>query len=444
MQAERAMPGGPEEQLNKAEKKEPKVEGAEDTEAEDTPEERPVSRFEKITGKIKEFWATQFKGEVREKSEEDEFKEALESTSLKVVKAGVPEIASAAASLLGVKSLVDLPRYLSQKYFTNQEKASLMEAFERAGEMPQQEQQEAKVEKDVADAAREKVGSRGAELRAKIEGSKYMTAEKKAELLHRVAEIEAKHAEALGGAEDERKKEFAAAINESIETKVKGTTALKETLNTMAVASGLSAARALVFGGVSLYERYKKVSEQIESGERKGSMFNELVVKGLKETFKELTFREGHTTGEKLKNAAEALASVMRFGGMAAVGLNELNHEGISGAISKAIEGLQAQPVTKFVSGNFSENTHHLMAFLHLESHGDPAGHAGAVAERTSGPAMEHASRAVAGGLLSNETVSAIQEGLHVGETKLEVGTKIHEEVEGLEEGLHGGGHGKE
>lgn len=210
----------------------------------------------------------------------------------------------------------------------------------------------------------------------------------------------------------------------------------------MAVASGLSAARALVFGGVSLYERYAKVSEQMGRGERKGSLFNELVVKGLKETLKELTFREGHTTGEKVKNAAEALASVLRFGGMAAVGLNELNHEGISGAISKAVEGLQTQKVTEFVSGNFSENTHHLMAFLHLESHGDAGGHAaGAAAEHARGPIMEHASRAVAGGLMSQETVSAIQEGLHVGETKLEVGTKIHEDVEGAAD--HGNGHGE-
>lgn len=436
MPAERAIPGGPEEQLNKAEQKDRKIEGAEAVEAEAAPAERPVSRFEKITGKIKEFWKTQFKGEVREKTEEDEFKESIEATSVKVVKAGVPEIAGAAASLFGVKSLVDLPRYLSQKYFTSQEKAGLMEAFERAGKPPQEQQQEKQVEKEVGEAAREHVGSRTAELRARIEGSKYMTAEKKAELLHRVAEIEEKHTDALGGAEDARKKEFAAAINEAIETKVKGTTALKETLNTMAVASGLSAARALVFGGVSLYERYMKVSKEMERGERQGSLFNEMVVKGLKETFKELTFREGHTTGEKVKNAAEALASVMRFGGMAAVGLNELNHEGISGAISKAIEGLQTQKVTEFVSGNFSENTHHLMAFLHLESHGDAGGQgAGAVAE--------HASGAVAGGLVGQETVSVIQEGLHVGETKLEVGTKIHEEVEGAVGG-HEGDHGEE
>lgn len=218
MHAERARPGAPEEQVNKAEKKEQKLEADEAVEASAEQEERPVSRFEKITGKIKEFWATQFKGEVREKTEEEEFKEALEITSVKVVKAGVPAIAGAAASLFGVKSLVDLPRYLSQKYFTNQEKAGLMEAFERAvapeqARQEQQEQQEQKAEKDVADAARERVGSRTAELRSKIEGSKYMTAEKKAELLKKVEDIETKHAAALGGAEDERKKEFAAAIN---------------------------------------------------------------------------------------------------------------------------------------------------------------------------------------------------------------------------------------
>lgn len=442
------MPGGPEEHAKPAaEKKDAAHEKGEANEAggkEAASEDRPLSRFEKITGKIKEFWATQFKGEVREKTEEEEFKEALEPTPVKVAKATVPAVAGAVASLFGVKALADLPRYLTQKYFTEREKSGLREAFERTKDLPQEqaEQQEQAVAHDVGKDARERIGSRTAELRAKIEGSKYMTAAKKAELMEKVAAIEAKHGGVLEGAADERDKEFGAAIDEAIETKIKGTAALKETLNTMFVASGLSAARALVFGGVSLFERYRKVSKEIESGKREGSVFNEMVVKGLKETFHELTFQEGKTTGEKVKNAAEALASVLRFGGMAAVGLNELNQEGISGAISKAIEGLQAQSVTEFAGKNFGENAHHLMAFMHLAEHGDPAGHAAeAAAGHGTSEVAKHASGAVAGGLMSQEAVSAIQEGLHIGETKLEVGTKIHEDVEGGHGGGHGGGH---
>ncbi len=435
----------PQENLKEAEAKEAAAEKPENLEA---GEEAPVSRFEKIANAVKEFWATQVKGEVREETEEEEMRKEITPTGIKVAKAGVPAIAGAMASMFGVKSLIDVPRYLSQKFFSGREKSGLMEAFSRA-----EETRQARGEKETnpADAARAEVGTRTAELSARIESSKYLTAEKKAELLKKIAEIDAKHAEAVGGAEETRKQEFAKALNDAIETKVKGTTALKETLNTMAIASGLSAARALLFGSVSIFERYQKVSKEREKGERQGSLFHEMVTQGLKETFTAVTLREGETKGERIKNAAEALASIMRFVGMTAVGLNEINQEGISGAISKAIEGLEKSSVSDFAENNFSQNAHHLLKFMHLTEGGGGHGanvaeHVGIAAAVDAGAAIHHeaasaaaeassalhqgaASAAEVGTALHQETVTAIQEGIHVGESQLEVGAKIQEET---------------
>jgi hypothetical protein len=424
-------------------------------------EQTPSSRFERFAGKVKEFWRSQIKGEVREKTEIEKEAEAFVPDSVKAVKAGVPALAGAAASLFGVKSLVDVPRYLTQKYFSEQEKGALMEVFTRA-EQTRPENGEAKP--DAGEAARTEVSGRAAELRSRIEGSKYMTAEKKAELLERLAEIDATHSSEIAGADDARNREFAEALNDSIETRVKGTVALKETLNTMAVASGLSVARGLAFGAVSMYERFQKVTSEMKEGERQGSLFHEMVTKGVQETVKALAFQEGHTRGEKIKNAAEALASVMRVAGMAAVGVNELNQEGVSGAISKAIEGLKHTKITEFVSDNFASNTHHLLKFMGLAGdhgsghgveatagHGAAAAHAAAetsslhgvaahAVEGTGGNAgvdlMGHTGAAATlegASVLSHDTVIASQEAIHLTEAKADVIAETKEKMEGEE-----------
>ncbi len=427
----------------------------EELEPEELPEahaetkETPTSRYEQVANGIREFWATQIKGEVREKSHEDEMAEEFDPLDKKIIKAAVPAVAGAMASIFGVKSFVDVPRYLSQKYFTEQEKSGLLEVYQAAEsgrEARRERAPEAPEDRDAGELAREVVGGKAAELTKAINESKYLTAEKKHQLLERISQINETHREKIDGAGEDRTKAFAEALNATIETRVKGTVALKEALNTVAVASGLSVARALVFGGVSAYERYARVTKEMESGKREGSLFQEVVVNGAKETLLAATFQEGETTGARIKNAAESWASIMRFAGMAAVGMNELNQEGVSEAISKAIGVLESKSLEKtvgFVGENFAENAHHVASFFglageHAGAGAEGVGELGAAAGEHGATAAENASEAighgVGAGFLSHEAMTTVQEALHIGETKAEIGLEIHEEALGEEE----------
>ncbi len=144
----------------------------EEVEEHEAPQESHVSHFQKLASGIKEFVATQFKGEVREEEEDEKIAEEFIPTEIRIVKAAMPAMVGAMVSILGVKSLADVPRYVLQKIFTQREKTALKQAFEAAEDQKGEQSPDLKTTdrgaEDKKSTASPEVNSHAAELRTRI------------------------------------------------------------------------------------------------------------------------------------------------------------------------------------------------------------------------------------------------------------------------------------
>ncbi len=243
------------------------------------------------------------------------------------------------ASIGGYKLLHDLPVYAWQKVGTEREikklHKQLAEAFHQNN-----------LETDEYDPTQTALARKRDRLEQAINSSKSLSPEKKAELLIKVENTLNESNEALKARKTNRGAEMGKLLDEYIETRVKGMTVIKETINTALMASGLLLARGVAYGALSLVERYKKVSKEIESGERTEGRAKELIVNGLKETWTGLKGERGAV------DSIKAWGVVLRFAGIAGMSVDELLNEGVSEKFNMALESLQQKGVVQHAGEN--------------------------------------------------------------------------------------------
>lgn len=292
-----------------AEQKEPK---AEEPDAEQSKVDEPKEAAKSLSERFQstEFFRKHFKGEVIEDPLTGQEKKELTKTDIaKSIGVG---LISGAASIFGVKAAADLPRYLSQLKFTKEERARLKEQFEKL---------DIGIEEEVAQEA-SAVHSRAEEIRQLIETSKHLSAEKKKELSDQLVKVVSTHDGKLGLELDKRDQKIAAAIDEAIETRIKGSTVTKELINSALAVSYYSGAgvafqgaRSFAYGGISAYERYRRVSKEMAKGERKEGFMKEYFVNGVKETLGNLRGGGAETRLGKAANVAKAVGTLSRAAG---------------------------------------------------------------------------------------------------------------------------------
>ncbi|NQV90286.1 hypothetical protein HQ487_02660, partial [Candidatus Uhrbacteria bacterium] len=345
-----------------------------ETESPDTtPEKKGV--FATFRGAYERF-ISKFKGEVQPEDEAGHTKELSE-----YAKKGAMAIIGGYASLIGYKGFHDFPAWLVQKYTTGSEKKRIEK--ER---MTRETQIEAEGGSDVLEKKK-------AMLSEVINNSKFLTEEKKTELLDKVNQVVTHFEGEDKRLRNKRDEEIAKLLDQAIQTKIKTSTALKEGLNTALMFSGLLTLRAGVYGTASLMERYGKVKSEIETGERTGGMVNEFVLKGFTETASKLAggvtaFPKATVYGTgaafeymrskispersskldthlaKLKieapkalRAVEGAATIMRlagFGGMAMAEIMETG--GPSAMIDAALSAFETKGAGQFALDNFTES----------------------------------------------------------------------------------------
>lgn len=294
-----------------------------------------ASVWSRLSEKTSNFLRTHFKGEVIEA-------EPGPIGTTDVAKALGVGMLGAAGSMLGVKSVADVARYLPQKYYTSQERARLLGTLE--------------TEAAANPEAPSPVADRAAALKSRIESSTYLTKKQKEEMMANVDAIHAQNEGEVASLEQRRSQDVARLIDAHVTTRVKGTTVVKESINTALMLTGLSAARGVAYGGVAMYERYQNVSKEMEEGKRTEGFMKEMFVNGFKENWQKLTLQGEGTRGEKLKGFAEAAGTVLRFAGFAHLASAEIQGEGISGAIEKALDQWSHKSAADFASDNFMEN----------------------------------------------------------------------------------------
>ncbi len=296
------------------------------------------------------FWKKHLKGE--RLPEEDEKTDVTRAQTAKLVGTS---LFGAAASIVGFKLLADLPRWVVQKYYTTEEQKRLSAAFE-AGEKS--------VEEEGKEGTSDVVKEKAVALEKAIDDSKYLSAAQKEKLKEDMRGVQDRYDEDLTMTRKKRGEAVAKLLDETIQTRVKGVTVVKETVNSVLALSSLSALRGAGYGAVALYERYQKVSKEKKEGKRTESLAKELVVNGFKETWNKLAWKGEGSKKEKAIAFAAAAGTVLRFVGIGGLASTEIMNEGVSEAIGKTLSAWEQKSAGEFVADNFEENIHRVTGGL--------------------------------------------------------------------------------
>lgn len=397
-------------------KSEPVVEkeiAREEVEAQTAPTEKMHSLFEAFKSRADKFIREHFKGEYVETP--------TETNKVEISKAVGAGLIGAVASIGGIKSVADIPRWFLQKYYTNQEQERIEDAMYMAssdesvdgkmdvGDSVLYVNDEGHIEAGWTIVEKSEDGSvvikkgddernrsmgvnlnellpttfpspleqKKQRLEKAINASKYLSPEKKQELLQKITDTVETYEEQLDELEMERNEKIAKLLDEAIQTRVKGTTALKEALNTVLIATGLITLRGAGYGVVAAYERWAKVKSEIAKGERKEGFAKEYFLNGFLETWDKLRLKGAKTEKEKYINLAQAVGTVLRFAGFVGLAVDELTGEGgMSGAIDKALETFEKKGALGGASENFGAQFDKVVKIATLGMAGGEAGEA--------------------------------------------------------------------
>jgi len=279
-----------------------------------------------------ERFASKFRGEVQP-SDEKEYRASWGD----VAKNAATGFLSVAASYTGVKILADLPQWLYQKYWTNPaERERLKAAFAS-------KDTETGVEHGTA------VDQRKARLEQAINESKFLSKEKRAELLAKLQTSVEGYKTAEETAREKRNEDIAKLLDEAIETRVKNTQVLKEALNSALMVTGLSAMRGVAYGAVAVAERYKEVTATPEG---RMHWFRRTVVDGFTETAHNLIGGKADTWTGKGMNFVKGATNVLRAAGFADLAIAEWTTEGrsFSSVIETSLKAWEDKTVAEGVA----------------------------------------------------------------------------------------------
>ncbi len=193
------------------------------------------------------------------------------------------------------------------------------------------------------------------QIEAAVDASKFLSAEKKAELKIKLKEVMTDQDTELADLDETRNEEIALLLQEYVTTRVKGTVALKESVNTAlhlaADASGMGVflrlGRTGTYAAVSAYERWQAVGER-EGAEELGGHMKEFM-KGFQETGAKL-WGKGETKKERLINRVQAAGTIGRF-----VGLGLLGNQAAGELMPEAGSPEATTMIDKLLDGLFEE-----------------------------------------------------------------------------------------
>ncbi|MBI2473285.1 hypothetical protein HYV70_01895 [Candidatus Uhrbacteria bacterium] len=299
------------------------------------------SRFDSIKKTFRgayERFISRFKGEVQPEDEK-----GAEKRWGDVAKNAATGFLSVVATYTGAKLVADLPQWLYQKYWTNPaERQRIKEAL-------------ASKEKETDETAEPTIiDQKKARLEEAIHASKFLTAEKKLELLAKLKDTVETYEKEEKALRTERDQKIAQLLDEAIQTRVKNTVVLKEALNSALMVTGLSAMRGVAYGSVSLYERYKEVSQERREGKRTGGQFNEWIVKGVTETAHKLVGGGAETWIGKGMNVVQGATTVLRAAGFTELAISEYMNEGGSKLIETSLKAFEQKGMLEAAKANIA------------------------------------------------------------------------------------------
>jgi len=216
----------------------------------------------------------------------------------------------------GVAITADLPRFLTQSYYTSAERDDLRKVIT--------EYIRERWEVDQTNFGYDVLREKNKRMAERIEASRYLSPEDKKRLLGQVREI-------VGTQETRREKTetdfnvaIAKIVDQSVVERVTGTQVIREATNTAMAVTGMHLLRAPAYAGFALVERYQKISLESADDVTASEKMRKLMVDGFTNFSKDLTFQTGKTKNERAYNGLMAIGKVVRAGAMAYASMNGL------------------------------------------------------------------------------------------------------------------------
>lgn len=270
-----------------------------------------------------------FRGEVTAKDEKD-----YKPTSADVTASIATGVLSVAASYGGVKIIHDLPAWVTQKYLTKQERARLMEAYKPPNGT------------SVEDTSTGALERRMTKLEEAISASKFLTEEKKRDLILQAKDIHNTLDAGRRQAEEKYQEDIAKLLDQAIQTRIRNAQVLKESLNFAFMTTGLSTLRGVAYGVVALGERAARLKQEKRLG------LNTLIVGGVTETLAQLKGGGAETRAGKAISVVHGATVVLRAAGFAELAISEMLTEGVGGAIEASLKAWEEKGTGQFLADN--------------------------------------------------------------------------------------------
>jgi hypothetical protein len=299
----------------------------------------------------------------------------------------------------------DIYNYFSEKGQVKKDKAEILEAFmeemgKDAVEAEDGETEEPKVETS------EEVVAEVEKYKQKIDASS-LSKEDKEELKENLAKVLESHDEEAENLNEQKQDQAKKLLGTYLKTKIKGTKIAKDALNTAMVATGLFAARGLMYGVMAAAERGQKASDtfakqrltrEIQGPETKtdeievqgpapkgegpptttvetpievkeksklGFILRDMTVNATRENAKALMFKGSKGDGEHKKaDFAKAAGNLLRLAGIGSATINAFTDSGIldTASVDKIIDAIQENGASslgdtaQIVGGEFKDN----------------------------------------------------------------------------------------
>ena len=254
-------------------------------------------------------------------------------SSTEVAYRTIGSVFSVVGTLFGLKSLVDVPRYLSQSFCTANERALLQADILEAMEANVNEKQRAGSDPEASTRANIEAAQRTDRA---IAVSAYLTDEQKVEMRARVAELQEKYTERTRENMAARSRDLANVLESAVQNRVTGWGAAKEVEDKDArfaaigfspavhgAGNGVMAATGgITYGVMAFRERFEKAATKNPEASFVGNVADSFRSVWT-DTWGKLT-KKTNSKGEFVVNAGEAMATVATAVGMAALTIGVL------------------------------------------------------------------------------------------------------------------------
>jgi hypothetical protein len=274
-----------------------------------------------------ELYRTQMKGELS--SAEFEGKEVSRAGKATKIAAAV---LSGVSSFAGVQVFPDTVRYLSQSRYTKYEREELAEAIRSA-----------QIEKQM-DGALTKERD---EAMRRIESSRYLTPEKRQEMMDKVQTLLEAYDRKKEAADETFNKETAEILDRAVQSKISLMKVGKELGNTAFALLGVNYLRTPLYTAMSLVERWENVTRETGSPRIK-ERIRKMTVDGFTEFWGDLRGKRG------FMNRVQAVGTLSRGVGMAGVAIESIGD------------------VLSWYEGAAPDGVEHLSRSVDLETHRAP------------------------------------------------------------------------